>query len=105
MEGELLPQTLDSALQTIFAAASPSETSLPASELLLHLELPLPANVFRWTGHFPERTRHLIRHLAARADALSLRYQEEDAQPLTVAISTFTAALAMNHVHKGSYTP
>jgi hypothetical protein len=105
MEGELLPQTLDSALQTIFAAASPSETSLPASELLLHLELPLLANVFRWTGHFPERTRHLIRHLAARADALSLRYQEEDAQPLTVAISTFTAALAMNHVHKGSYTP
>ena len=25
------------------------------------------ANVFRWTGHFPERTRVLLRHLAERA--------------------------------------
>lgn len=105
MEGELLPQTLDSALQTIFAAASLSEKSQPASELMMHLELPLLANVYRWTGHFPERTRHLIHHLVARADALSLQYQEENAQPLTVAMSTFIAALAMKSVHKGSYTP
>lgn len=105
MEGELLPQTLDSALQTIFAAASLSEKSQPASELMMHLELPLLANVYPWTGHFPGRTRHLIHHLVARADALSLQYQEENAQPLTVAMPTFIAALAMKNVHKGSYTP
>ena len=30
----------------------------------------LPANVYRWTGHFPEHTRALLAHLADRAEEL-----------------------------------
>ena len=41
----------------------------PASELIRRLERDLVANVYRWTGHFPERTRPLVRHLAERADS------------------------------------
>ena len=32
------------------------------------------ANVFRWTGHFPERTRLLLRYLAERAAQLQQGY-------------------------------
>ena len=32
------------------------------------------ANVYRWTGHFPERTRVLLRHLAERAAQLQQVY-------------------------------
>ena len=35
------------------------------------------ADVFRWTGHFPERTRSLLRHLAERADALQQVYPRD----------------------------
>ena len=40
----------------------------PASALFRKVERELTADVFRWTGSFPERTRPLIRHLASRAD-------------------------------------
>ena len=63
------------------------------------------AAVFRWTGHFPERTRHLLRHLATRAAALEQVYPEDCETAAIVALTTLVTALAMNHVHKGSYVP
>src|SRR3954467_10453665 len=62
---------LDGDLRTIFdelssdADDTPSE-ALAASALIRSLERPLMADVFRWTGHFPERTRSLMRHMAKR---------------------------------------
>ena len=63
------------------------------------------ANVYRWTGHFPERTRVLLRHLAERADQLNQVYPDDREGPATVALTTLVTALAMNHVHRGTYLP
>ena len=62
-------------------------------------------NVFRWTGHFPERTRVLVRHLAERADQLDLGYAPTQEAQAAVALTTLVTALAMNHVHRGTYLP
>ena len=48
--------------------------------LIRRLSRDLPADVYRWTGHFPERTRLLLRHLAERADALGQVYPEDRGQ-------------------------
>ena len=37
----------------------------PAAMLIRRFERELTANVYRWTGHFPEYTRALLRHLAS----------------------------------------
>jgi hypothetical protein len=65
---------LDGDLRAIFddlkeTNGSAQETR-PAAELIRRHERQLMANVFRWTGHFPEKTRSLVRHLAKRAEAL-----------------------------------
>ena len=46
------------------------------------------ANVFRWTGHFPEKTRSLVRHLAKRAEALKQVYPREAEDEAVVAVTT-----------------
>jgi hypothetical protein len=76
-----------------------------AALLIRRLERELMANVYRWTGHFPERTRHLLRHLAKRAEEMQQVYPEVRETELTVAFTTLVTALAMNHVHSGSYQP
>ncbi len=75
----------------------------PAAELIRRLARDLPADVYRWTGHFPERTRLLLRHLAERADALEQVYPQDRETPAIIALTTLVTALAMNHVHRGSY--
>src|SRR6185295_2257934 len=59
---------LDGDLRTIFAdfkdADDVAHETRPAAELILRHERELMADVFRWTGHFPENTRSLVRHLA-----------------------------------------
>ncbi len=97
---------LDGALRTIFDE-TPAGTKgrRPAAELVRRLELLLLANVYRWTGHFPERARLLLRHLAARAEQLSLTYPEDQESEATVALTTLVTALAMNHVRHGAYVP
>lgn len=77
----------------------------PVAALINRLEGELMGNVYRWTGHFPERTRLLIRHLAERAGSMRLKYAESDETAVTVAITTIVTALAMNYVHRGSYIP
>ncbi len=102
---------LDGALRSIFEdlgrpehspADSPRE---PASALFRRIERELTADVFRWTGCFPERTRPLIRHLADRADQLGQVYPVDRETPAVVAATTLVTALAMNHVLRGSYLP
>jgi putative zinc-binding metallo-peptidase len=109
LEGEF-PHGLDGALRAIFEdlgapESAPAQTRKPASALIRALERSLVANVYRWTGHFPERTRSLLRILAQRADDLGQVYPEDQEAPATLALTTLVTALAMNHVHQGSYLP
>jgi hypothetical protein len=102
---------LDGDLRAIFAQRPPatgpsaSEQLQAASALIRRLERALMADVFRWTGHFPEKTRVLVRHMAARAEALQLSYVPAIEQQVTLEIVVLVTALAMNHVHRGSYFP
>jgi hypothetical protein len=105
------PLGLDGALRAIFEDLGAPEdmTSIaqrkPASALIRKNERTLMANVYRWTGHFPERTRALLRHLAERADQLDQVYPVDRESPAIIALTTLVTALAMNHVHRGSYLP
>lgn len=107
---EMMPG-LDGALRAIFedlghpedvAADVPRQ---PASALIRRLEREVMADVYRWTGHFPESTRLLLRHLAERADQLQLVYPETRSDAAIVALTTLVTALAMNHVYRGMYVP
>jgi hypothetical protein len=102
---------LDGALRTIFEDrgdkkdVDPNAPRRPASVLLQRVERDLLADIYRWTGHFPERTRPLLRHLARRADHLGLVYPEGHELPAVLGLTTMVTALAMNYVHKGTYLP
>jgi len=103
---EPMPSGLAGALKTIFEDVDEGETAATrrkASELLRKMEPELLDNVFRWTGHFPERTRVLVRHLAQLADQLGQVYPEDQEQRARVSVTTLVTALAMNHVHTGTY--
>jgi hypothetical protein len=104
------PPGLDGALKAIFEDLGSPEKDVdaprrPASKLIRRIERELLANVYRWTGHFPERTRPLVRHLAKRADDLQQVYPQEYESAVIVAFTTLVTALAMNHVHSGNYLP
>jgi hypothetical protein len=110
IDGGELPG-LDGSLRAIFEDwGRPEDLSTdaprrPASALIRRLARDLPADVYRWTGHFPERTRLLLGHLADRADALEQVYPEDRETPAIISLTTLVTALAMNHVHRGSYMP
>jgi len=101
------PPGLDGALGAIFDPdAGDGDTSAEhrsAAELLRRLLRVLPPQVYRWTGHFPEHTRTLMRQMATRAEQLGLGYpagrEEERSRELAVLVT----ALAMSHVQTGSY--
>jgi hypothetical protein len=71
--------------------------------LILRLDRELTATVYRWTGHDPERTRELLRHMARRAEALHLAYLAGRETEATVALTTLVTTLAMNHVYSRHY--
>jgi len=104
-----VPPGLDGSLRAVFA--QPVKSGSAASELrdsaplLRRLEPTLCTEVYRWTGHFPERTRPLVRQLAERAATLALHYPAADEPRVIVALTALVTALAMNHVHHGSYLP
>jgi hypothetical protein len=77
----------------------------PAADLIRRLETELMANIFRWTGHFPERTRVLLRYLAERAARLGQGYAATREDSAIIAFTTLVTGLAMNHVQRGSYLP
>jgi hypothetical protein len=99
----ILPQALDRALATIFEDYHGGEGLRPTADLIRSLEQSLMAEVYRWTGHFPERTRRLLRHLAVRAAALGSGYPAAREAEVTIALTALVTALAMNHVRGGSY--
>ncbi len=93
---------LDYFLQTIFEDSddrklSPS-TPLPAAKLIQRVERTLSADVYNWTGWFPERARRLLREMAAKADRLSVTYPEDQEPAALVALTTFTTAWAMSRL-------
>ena len=102
---------LDGDLRAIFddlVEGEPSgdaEKSQPAAGLIRRLERQLMADVFRWTGHFPEKTRSLVRDLAKRADALKQVYPPAAEARAIVGVTTLVTSLAMNFVHRGAYFP
>jgi hypothetical protein len=106
-----LPPGLDGALLAIFEdlgdgeAAASGQPLAPAAALIHRLEPELLTNVFRWTGHFPERTRVLLRYLAERAAQLQQGYPRSREQAAIVALTTLVTGLAMNYVQRGSYLP
>jgi hypothetical protein len=107
---DALPPGLEGALTAMFEdlGAPESESTVarkPAAALLKSMERELVSNVYLWTGHLPERTRALVRHLATRAEELQQVYPADQEATLMVAITTFVTALAMNHVHRGTYMP
>jgi hypothetical protein len=105
------PLGLDGALRAIFEDLGAPEdlTSIaprkPASQLIRKNERTMMANVYRWTGHFPEKTRALLRYLAERSDQLKQVYPDDREGPAIIGLTTLVTALAMNHVHRGSYLP
>jgi hypothetical protein len=107
VESDEFPPGLDGALRTIFAEPvgddDPSRRS--AAALIAAQARTLSRAVFTWTGHFPEATRALLQHLAGRAEAFDLRYRDGDEAASVVALTAFVTSLAMNHVHRGSYSP
>ena len=109
IDGEL-SAGLDGALRAIFDELAefedkPPAASRPAAALIRRIERPLMAEVYCWTGHFPERTRSLLRYLARRAEALQQAYPVEREMEAALAMGVFVTSLAMNHVHRGSYFP
>ncbi len=106
-EDDPLPPDLDGALRVIFEDFGSPEndtTNAPrrsAADLILILERDLVANVYRWTGYFPETTRRLVRHLSERAGAMQQVYPADGEAGVTVALTTLVTSLAMNHVLRG----
>jgi hypothetical protein len=106
-----VPPGLDGAIRAIFddlgrdLAMPAGQPLAPAGPLIRRLEPDLLTNVFRWTGHFPERTRVLVRYLAERADHLRQGYLPGREAAAMVAVTTLVTGLAMNHVQRGSYLP
>jgi plasmid stabilization system protein ParE len=70
---------LDGDLRAIFDDLAEAEEqgtlheSRPAAELIRRLERQLMAEIFRWTGHFPEKTRGLVRPNVPRPCSKSIR--------------------------------
>jgi len=104
---QALPSGIDGALRDVFAglAPRPGEGQAFAAALLRRLERELTAQVYRWTGHFPERTRALVRRLVRRAEELALSYGQEHETAAVVAVTALVAALATTHVTRGRYDP
>jgi hypothetical protein len=101
---------LDGDLRAIFddlqeATNGSAIETLPAADLIRRHERQLMAAVFRWTGHFPEKTRGLVRGLARRAEALKQVYPRGSEDEAIVGVTTLVASLAMNFVHRGAYFP
>jgi hypothetical protein len=100
---------LDGDLRTIFPDARQLHADGPdreaASALIRRFERELMASTYRWTGHFPERTRQLLRQLAMRADQLGAAYNKTSEPAVIVGLTALVTTLATNFVRHGSYIP
>ena len=90
------PPGVDGALRAIFDddRHRPGSSSLLASALIRDHARRIAAEVYRWTGHFPERTLPLLDHLAGRADALDQVYSREHEFEAVVALTAYVTAMS-----------
>ena len=108
-EDGVAPELAD-ALTATFEAANAPDADIPGkrrsgAELIRSIERDVMAEVFRWTSHFPERTRLLLRHLATGAEMRRLVYPVERERATVVALTMLLTTLAMNHVLTSNYLP
>jgi hypothetical protein len=102
---------LDAALRTIFEDygrhedRSSTAERLPASSIVREAEQQIMAEVYRWTGHFPERTQKLLRQMRRRSDALKQVYPADRREQVIIALTALATALAVNRVQRGEYLP
>jgi hypothetical protein len=102
----LVPAAFDGALHAIFEGFDGSEEqSSAADKLILRIERDLIGDVYRWTGHFPEHTRRLLRQIAGRAKELRLCYPANREASVLIAVTALVTSLAMNHVLREHYIP
>ena len=96
------PTDLGEALREICEHLGPvaPEGARPLAELLRRIERKLPAEVYRWTGRFPEHTRPLLRRLAEQAEQAGLSYPAGRELEAGLALAALVTALAMHHVSK-----
>ena len=96
-----VPADLEEALQTIFGKPDkePPTTPRSAAILIRRLAPTIAADVYRWTGWFPERARHVLHELAERAEKQNLTYTEDRETAAAVALTAFITALAMSRIN------
>jgi hypothetical protein len=103
-DGPVFAPALDAPLHGIFEDfgdredLSSTAPRLPAGALIRRVEHDLVANVYRWTGCFPERVRPLVRQLAERADRLHQVYPADHETAAIAAVTSLVTALAMDRV-------
>jgi hypothetical protein len=100
-----MPPGLDGAVRAIVSELPRTGAMHPLATMIRAHARSLARSVFTWTGHFPERTRELLRHLADRSDELTLSYPAQHETTVLIALTALVTSLAMNHVHKGTYLP
>jgi hypothetical protein len=104
VEGAESPADLDAALDAVFedagGAVGPAARR-PAADLIGRLAPAAAAEVYRWTGCFPERTLRLLRRLAERARQRGLSFNPDREAAAGVALSTFATAFAMHRMQEG----
>lgn len=106
--GDPLPPGLDGALQAIFTHRQdmdPHANFHLADEFIRCMERELMISVYTWTGHSPEDTRRLVRHLSARARDLDQCFASGQENTVAIAFTALVTSLAMNHVLRGHYLP
>jgi hypothetical protein len=96
-----VPADMDDALRAIFGEPDKESGTAPrrAAMLIRRLERTISADVYRWTGWFPERARHLLRELSELAEKRNLTYAEHRETAAAVALTAFITALAMSRLH------
>ncbi len=94
------PVNLDDALHAIFGPTGNDNGTdrKPAAALVRRSQRTIAADVFRWTGWFPERARHLMEQLAELAEVHGLTYAEGRESAATVALAVFVTSVAMSRM-------
>jgi Putative zinc-binding metallo-peptidase len=88
------PIDLDDALDGFVSGAGGAVT---VAEVLRRLAPDVCWQVYRWTGHVPERTHGLLDRLAGRGGERGLKCAEGDVTRIAVALTALVTALAMSH--------